>query len=241
MSQPFNPYAAPSAASADVAIAPGDGQPMPWTPSEVLSAAWKRFGTSWLVLIGAYLVAAILGNLLSWGAQITIAVAHLEKSAVGHLLYGAGLFLSLCASSFFFVGLWRLFLDAARNRPLRFGTLFLGGDRWLPLLGLQLVTLPVLAVGFLFLIVPGVILSLGLGFAQFYVIEANMGPIEAIRASWEVTKGQRGQLFALALLSFLVILAGFAVCCIGALAAGPLAYLAWAIAFTRISGRNPVA
>ena len=65
MSQPFNPYAAPSAASADVAITPGNGQPMPWTPSEVLSAAWKRFGTSWLVLIGAYLVAAILGNLLS--------------------------------------------------------------------------------------------------------------------------------------------------------------------------------
>jgi hypothetical protein len=240
MSQPFNPYAAPSAASGDVSITAGDGQPMPWTPGDILSAAWNRFNTTWLALVGACIVTMFLGNLVSWAAQIAIALGHLEKSAVGHVLYGGGLFLSVCASSFFMVGLWRLFLDAARNRPLQFGTLFLGGDRWLPLLALQFLMLPLMLVAYLLFIVPGVILALGLGFAQFYVIDANMGPIEAMRASWEVTKGQRTQLFALGLLSFAVFVAGLALCCVGALAAWPLTCLAWAIAFTRISGRNPV-
>jgi uncharacterized membrane protein len=181
-----------------------------------------------------------LGNLVSWAAQITLALAHLEKSALGHVIYAGGLLVSLCFSSYLLVGLWRLFLDAARNRPLRFDTLFLGGDRWLPLLGLQLLMVPLLVVSIFLFIVPFVILALALGFAQFYVIDANMGPIEAMRASWEVTKGHRMQLFALALLSFAVLLAGLALCCVGVLASAPIVYLAWAIAFTRISGRDPV-
>jgi uncharacterized membrane protein len=241
MSDPFNPYAAPGAAWADASVPVGDGQPVPWTPSEVLSAAWKRFNTTWLVLLGAYLVSGILGNLVSWIAGFTIGLTHIEKTPAGQALYYGSIPLSVCVSTFFFVGLWRLCLDAARNRPLRFGTLFLGGDRWLPLLGLQFLLMLILGIGFMLLIVPGVILALGLGFAQFYVVDANMGPIDAMRASWEATKGQRGQIFVLGLLSTLVVIAGLALCCVGALAAGPLVYLTWAIAFTRISGRNPVA
>lgn len=241
MSDPFNPYAAPSAASADVSVPVGYGQPLPWTPSEVVSAAWKRFNTSWLVLIGAYVVSAILGNVISYGVQITIVVAHLDKTTLGSVLSLGGTLLSVCTFSFFLVGLWRLFLDAARNRPLRFGLIFMGGDRWLPLLGLQFLLGVVVVLGLILFIVPGVILGLGLSLSQFYVVDADMGPIDAMRASWEATKGQRGQVFVLALLSFLIFILGVLACCIGALAAGPLVYLSWAIMFTRISGRDPVA
>ena len=241
MSDPFNPYAAPSAASGDVSVIAGYGQPMPWTPSEVLSAAWKRFNTSWLVLVGAYFVAVMASDVVSYGMQAILYVGKLDKSVVGSVLYCLSLVASFCISSFFVVGMLRLFLDCARNRPVRFGVLFGGGDRWLPMLGLQFLVSLVVGIGFVLLIVPGVILGLGLSLAYCYVVDANMGPIDAMRASWEATKGQRGQLFVLGLLLFLVALAGLAACCVGILAAIPLTSLAWVIAYTRISGREPAA
>ena len=239
MSDPFNPYAAPSAASGDVSISAGYGQPMPWTPSEVLGAAWKRFNTSWLVMVGAYFVAVLASDFVSYGMQAVIYVGNLQKSALGSILYGVSLLASFCISSFFVVGLLRLFLDSARNRPLRFGVLFGGGDRWLAMLGLQFLVSLAVGIGFVLLIVPGVILALGFSLAYCYVVDTNMGPVDAMRASWEATKGQRGQLFVLSLLLVAVALAGLAACCIGILAAIPLTSLAWVIAYTRISGRDP--
>ncbi len=244
MSDPFNPYAAPSAASADMSIAAGYGQPMPWTPSEVLSTAWNRFNTNWaawFVLLAASIVSWFLGNFLSYAAQITIVVAHLDKTTVGGLLSSMATVLSTCFFSFFLVGLTRLFLDAARNRPLRFGLIFTGGDRWPAMIALQFLMGLAVLLGTILFIVPGIILALGLSLAQYYVVEANMGPTQAMRASWEATKGQRGQIFLLGLLSLLVVIAGCLACCVGILVAAPLVYLAQAIMFTRISGRDPVA
>jgi hypothetical protein len=96
----------------------------------------------------------------------------------------------------------------------------------------------VVVIGFVLLIVPGVIAMLGLYLTQFYVVEANMGPIEAMKASWESTKGQKGDIFVLILLSFFVILGGILAFCVGIFVAIPVIWVAMAIAYLRISGRG---
>lgn len=60
-------------------------------------------------------------------------------------------------------------------------------------------------VGLLLLIVPGIIVGLRLSLAPFIMFEEDLGPIKAIKRSWELTKNHAtemlGSLFAGALLS----------------------------------------
>ena len=60
--------------------------------------------------------------------------------------------------------------------------MFSGAGRFLPLLGVLFLTLLAVMLGYALLIVPGIILALGLSFAQFYVVDQKMGPIDALKA-----------------------------------------------------------
>ncbi len=82
-------------------------------------------------------------------------------------------------------------------------------------------------------------MALGVQFASVYVIDANMGPFEALNASWRATRGHKWMLFLFILVCIGVALAGTVACCVGIFVASPLIYLAHAIIFTRISGRAP--
>jgi uncharacterized membrane protein len=99
----------------------------------------------------------------------------------------------------------------------------------------------VLVPAFFLLIVPGVILALGWSLAPFYVVDAGMGPIEAMKASWSATRGQKGEIFVLGIASVGLTLLGVLMCCVGVLATSPILYVAFAIAFIRMSGLGVVA
>lgn len=53
----------------------------------------------------------------------------------------------------------------------------------------------IVVAGLLFLVFPGVYMALRLSQAPYYVVEQKKDPIEAIKASWEATRGMAGSLF----------------------------------------------
>ena len=59
----------------------------------------------------------------------------------------------------------------------------------------------------------GVILGLGWMFSQALIVDRNMGPIEAMQASWNLTRGEKG-----GLLLWMLVCAG--ICLLGAMACG---------------------
>jgi uncharacterized membrane protein len=238
--QPFNPYAAPQAAPQVVAT-PAWGQPMDWEPGEVLKLAWDRFGRYAFVLIVGYLIDLVVTQGVSQGPVLALKLASPHDAAspeVAAASFACGI-VGMVIGAFFMVGLLRVCLDAARGRPVRFATLFLGGDRFLAMTGLYFLMTLLIGIGFVLLIVPGVILAFGWSFAPLYVVDANLGPIAAMRASWYATKGQKGKIFGFAVMSFGVCLLGLLACGIGVIPATSVTYVAWAAAFTRVSGREP--
>ena len=78
----------------------------------------------------------------------------------------------------------------------------------------------------------------GLCLAQFFVADADMGPIDAMKASWAATNGHKGKLFLLGLLSIPVMLVGMVACCVGIFATASIVMVAFAIVFVRLSGRG---
>ncbi|NUO53380.1 MAG: hypothetical protein HOV80_31410 [Polyangiaceae bacterium] len=231
----FNPYAPPSDPSQFVAApGPEGGGPLPWEPGEVLSAAWEIVKVHWPVLIfGPFVgefIAAMPGQVFS---GIGVAMDDVQVAQVMNIV---GTLIGLAAGAFFNVGITRVFLSAARGEQPRFGDIFSGGNRFLALLGAQLLVGLCILVGFILLIIPGIYASLALSQTNYYVIDKNMGPIEAMQASWRATEGQKGNIFLYGLLSLLVLIAGMIACCVGLFPAGAVVGLGMAIIYTRISG-----
>ncbi len=239
MSQPYNPYAAPQTGSAGAASPPPYGQPQPWEPGEVLSLAWARFQENWLVLVLAYfiymLVTQIVGQGPVWLWTIVSPPEHPGPFAqLG--VQGPSTLFATVVGAFLQVGFLRICLEVVRGGTPQIGALFAGGDRFLPLLGANILVGLVVGLGMLLLIVPGIIIALSLFPVQFYVVDAKMGPMEAMRASRAATKGHKGNLFGLSVAYVGIALLGLLACCVGIVAAVPLCYLASAIVYVRLSG-----
>jgi len=74
-----------------------------------------------------------------------------------------------------------------------------GSKRWLPLLGLEIVTGLFIGVGFVLLIVPGVLLALRWAVSAPALIMEGRGITNAMDRSVSLTKGRRGGVFLLLL------------------------------------------
>lgn len=86
-------------------------------------------------------------------------------------------------------------------------------------------------IGFLFLIIPGIIVAIRFSFFQQAIVEKRLGAIESLKYSWNLTRGNSLSLFGLIILSFFIILAGGLALLFGLLWAIPTWWLATLIAF----------
>jgi uncharacterized membrane protein len=102
------------------------------------------------------------------------------------------------------------FLRISRDESVEINNLFDGFKQFGNALGAYLLMLLIIILGFVLLIVPGIIAALALS-QTFNIMhdEPNLGPIEAMKKSHEMMKGHRGDYFLLNL-SFI----GWALLCI---------------------------
>ena len=234
-----DPYAAPDTPSEGGG--PAEGGPRPWEIGEVLSLAWEQFQASWPVLVLSYVPMSVfllalghVGDILVWRHVVAANSPPSMAIDLGSVLA------ALIAGAFLQVGFLRIVLDAARDRPVRFVTLFSGGDRMWPMVAANVLVGLATFGGVLLLIVPGIIVALGMALAPYYVVDAELGPIEAIKASWAATDGHKGDLLVLFLTGVGLTLLGVLLLVVGLAATGPTFALAQAIVFTRMSGRGSV-
>lgn len=91
-------------------------------------------------------------------------------------------------------------------------------------------------LGLFLLIVPGLIAMVLFMFSTFLVIDRALGPFEAMKASMELTKGNRWPLFGFIVLTALIIFLGVLALGVGLLVAVPIVLLATAYAYRLLSG-----
>tara|TARA_B100000282_G_scaffold149947_1_gene108016 strand:- start:190 stop:861 length:672 start_codon:yes stop_codon:yes gene_type:complete len=106
------------------------------------------------------------------------------------------------------VGISLFCLDIYNGKGINFSTLFGSFNTLKPLAITILLTL-IIGVGFILLIIPGIIL--GLMYSQAYYIlaeEPNIGVLEALKKSEKMMKGKKEQLFMLTLRAILYFILG---------------------------------
>ena len=66
----------------------------------------------------------------------------------------------------------------------------------------------IVGMGFVMLIVPGIIFACRLAFVPYLVVDREMDVMDALRVSWDMTKGYGGQIFLMGLLTVPVVILG---------------------------------
>ncbi len=159
-------------------------------------------------------------------------------------------------------------LEIARGRDTEISRLFSGGRYLLRLIGLQvllgLVALGIMAVlagipalfgyvvagkhaamnigavGIVISMVPLIYLGFAMFATQLLIIDRDMGIIDSIKQSWQVTQGNKLSLFLLGLVSVGIIILGVLALVVGIIFAIPLVVIIYTVAYLAMTGQ-PIA
>jgi uncharacterized membrane protein len=108
---------------------------------------------------------------------------------------------------------------------------------FLKFLGASILLMLTIAVGFILLIVPGIIFALMFMFTTFIVIDREFGPIDSMKESRRLTYGHKWKLLGLSLLLVLINLLGLAALFVGLFVSVPISSLALTHAYRVLGGK----
>jgi uncharacterized membrane protein len=192
---------------------------------ECLRFGWETFKKRPWVFVGAGLIVFL----------IEIVLGLPEKSLDGSGAEPVYQIVTFVASLFIQMGMLHFILrahdsvDSVHVRDLWHPKPF-----WRFLGGVLLTTLAVIA-GLILLIVPGIIVSVALTFTLYLVIDRGLGPVNAMKESWRLTKGKRWKLFGFLLAILGINLLGLLAVFVGLIVTIPVTMLAMAHAFRILS------
>jgi uncharacterized membrane protein len=88
--------------------------------------------------------------------------------------------------------------------------------------------------GLILLVIPGIFFAIRLQYTSYLIVDKNLGPIEAIKASWNITRGNVWNLFFFGILICLINVLGVLCLLIGLFITVPLGMLATAFVYRKL-------
>lgn len=211
-----------------------------WTPSDAIGFAWERVKND---LVGLSLPVVVVMFIQGIPNAVLNGMAGAfegeDGSIIASLIRLVSWAFGLLLSAFLTGGMMKLFIAAARGEAYQLGDVFSGGQWFVPMLITLLLFQVATMIGFLLLIIPGIIISLGLQMAIPLVVDRNMDAVSALKESWRITNGHKMSLFIFGLLGMVVAFAGMLVCCVGIIPASAVLALAQAYIYVRLTEANP--
>ena len=114
-------------------------------------------------------------------------------------------------------GEW-LYLRFMRDERPDFADLFVGFKKgYLNIVLANLLVFAICGIGFVLLVVPGIIFGCRLSFVPYLVMDKGLDPVAAIEKSWSMTRGHGWRIFGMYLLSILLFMVGLCLLGVGAL------------------------
>jgi len=113
-----------------------------------------------------------------------------------------------------------IFVHAARDQRPQFETLIMGfKERYLHVVLANLLVTALIMMGFVFFIIPGIIIICRLAFVSYLVMDRKLDPIVAVEESWKLTRGHGWKIFFMGLTSFFIAILGLVLLFVGVLPA----------------------
>lgn len=151
-----------------------------------------------------------------------------------------GTILSLLASTIVTIAFVRLALSAAQGTHVGWDGLW-APQFFFPVLGATIAQSVIVLIGFVLLIIPGVIASILLGFTQFALIDKKLMPFAALKESYRLTRPHLLSLFFLTLAVAALNILGLIALGVGLLVTIPVSLIALASVYRALAqAQEPV-
>jgi uncharacterized membrane protein len=242
-----NPYASPQT----VAVLGGDtniGSPgnHPLDIGLCFQRGWRLTtkNLGWLVLFGLVyfgvligiavcveLINAALGMSEFTGTGVADEGNLEDVSGAATAIYIVVQVIQNLASIFLGIGLAIYGLNMVRNKNPEIGNLFGGGRYFWRILVAAILYGLVVIVGLILFIVPGIYFGVRLGQFQFAIIDRNLGAIDGLKASWEMTRGNVWGYIGLWFVMVAILMLGAMALLVGLIWAYPTIFLATVVAY----------
>jgi len=235
------------------------GAPAPgYSPVTAIQYGWAKFAKSpGTLLVPALLVLVVL-LVVDGIVQIVLRGALLGTHDCTKTIFGQTVEHARCGPGFFtgiFVsalgglvasfiaqvlgaGLIKSALNVADGKPVNAGDVF-GYATKSNVIATAALVAAATFVGSLLCYLPGLVVGFLTLFAMFYVVDKDMAPVDAIKASVSLTTSRLGETILFYLLGIVVIFVGAILCLVGLLAAVPVVLAAAAYTF-RVLNTEPV-
>jgi uncharacterized membrane protein len=194
---------------------------------DVLKAGWQKFLENPALLILTILFTAVF-------SMIPAAVQYLLnwlKSPYTNVLYWTIYVFINLISLVFSIGLMKIYLKLAYDETADFSDLVKHYRHFFRYLGAAILYGLIVLGGLILLIIPGIMWAIQFQFVYYFVVDKDMGPIEALKASSKLTRGSKWDIFGFDVMVILVSVLGLLCCCVGYLVAMPVCAVASAVVY----------
>ncbi len=178
--------------------------------SNSLSVGWKKMMEQFLPLLLIIIICAILQSPAKfstgdWDFNMWNVMLIPVMLAYGFLFWPV-----IDFSSDF------LFLKAIRSQKVEIIEMVEGfRTKYLQIIVANLLKIALIIMGFIMLIIPGIIIACRLAFVSYLVMDKNLEPMEAIEQSWKMTRGYGWKVFFLGVVSIFIFIAGILMVIVG--------------------------
>jgi len=135
-------------------------------------------------------------------------------------------------------GIAYAFLKSVRNEKLEIKDMFEVFQNYLNALLANILTGIIIFIGFIFLIVPGIVFACKLAFVPYLIVDEKMEAIAAVKKSWEMTKGHAGAVFLIGLIAIPISIAGLVCLGVGIIPAAIWIELSFAALFLAVGPKK---
>lgn len=202
---------------------------------DAISFGWELFKKHVGFMIGLIVVVLLVSG-IAYLPQMWAA----NEGRMG--LYLVFYILAMLISYVMTIGMIRIVLKLHDGESVDFSELFTNWNLLGKYIAVNILVSLIVGVGFLLLIVPGVIWLLKYSLAQYYIIDKkDMGIMEAIKASGEATNSVKLDLFGFFILLGAMNFVGALVLGLGLLVTIPVSAFAMAYVYRHLSGAAPAA
>jgi uncharacterized membrane protein len=131
-----------------------------------------------------------------------------------------------------------LYLKMARDQVYQIGELFDGFKNYLNIIIANLLVTALVALGFIMLVIPGIIVACRLCFVPYIIMDQKLDPIKAVEKSWQMTRGHGWKIFGIAMTAIPIFIAGLICMIVGVLFSIMWIHMAFASLYYSISAKD---
>lgn len=212
-----------------------------WSVGNALTYGWKKFtqnvGSILLLALMVFLGSVVLGIV---GSVIDRAIlGSADPGSLRSTSTPVASLLGLIGQTVFGAVIVRGALDLTEGRRLQIGSLF-GRINLGAVLLLAIVVGIIETIGLALCFLPGLIAMLFLYFATYFLLDRNIGALDAIKASFNLVRRDLGKALVWAIVALIVTFVGVCFCFVGLLVTIPVAIIGTAYTYKKLTGQ-PVA